>query len=87
VMVETKSGPRCQPVTLTTSFAPIRVAIPSGTGYNVTARTSFGRIHSDHELTVSGGIAPDALSGKIAGGGCELRLTGQNGNIDILKSQ
>ena len=84
VMVETKSGQRCQPVSLSTSFGPIRVSIPPGTGYNVTARTSFGRVHSNHEITISGGISPDALTGKIAGGGCELRLMGQNGNIDIL---
>jgi len=87
VLVETKSGQRCQPISLTTSFSPIRVVIPAGVGYNVTAKTSFGKIHSEHELTISGGISPDFLTGKIAGGGCELRLTGQNGNIDIVKGK
>ena len=57
-----------------------------GVGYDVTAKTSFGQIRSEPPLTVSGAVAGDAfVSGKIAGGGCELRLTNQNGSIDIVK--
>jgi hypothetical protein len=36
-------------------------------------------------MTVSGAIAGDSINGKINGGGCEMRLTNQNGNIDIVK--
>ena len=36
-------------------------------------------------MTVSGAIAADSITGKISGGGCEMRLTNQNGNIDIVK--
>ena len=86
VTVASRPGQRCQPISVQTSFGPIRVSLPSGMGYNVTARTSFGRIHSDEDMTVSGDFRPDSMSGKIAGGGCDLRLTGQNGSIDILKS-
>jgi hypothetical protein len=85
VTVEARRGPKCQPISLRTSFGPIRMTVPSGSGYNLTARTSFGRIHSDAEISVTGDVSPDALTGKIGGGGCELRLMGQNGNIDILK--
>jgi hypothetical protein len=85
VAVEPRQGARCQAIGVQTSFAPIRVALPAGPGYNVTARTSFGSIHSEHEMTLTGDVARDAVSGKIAGGGCELRLMDQNGNIDILK--
>jgi hypothetical protein len=85
VTVEAKTGQRCQPISLRTSFGPIRVTVPNGAGYNVTARTSFGRINSEPEVTVSGPLSPDALTGKIAGGGCELRLMDQNGSIDILR--
>jgi hypothetical protein len=56
-------------------------------GYNVTARTTFGRIHSEPDLTISGSVGGDVLTGKIAGGGCELKLTDQNGSIDILKGR
>jgi hypothetical protein len=61
------------------------VTVPAGVGYTVTARTTFGKIHSEADLTVNGQIGEGAVDGKIAGGGCELRLTGQNSNIDILK--
>jgi hypothetical protein len=86
VTVEAKPSQRCQPISLRTSFGPIRVTVPGGVGYNVTARTSFGRVRSEPELTVSGEMSPEAISGKIGGGGCDLRLMGQNGSIDILRA-
>jgi len=85
VTAEARAGARCQPVSLQTTFAPIRVTVPSGGGYNVTAHTSFGRIHSQHEIQVSGDLSPQSIAGKIGGGGCEMRLSGQNGDIEILK--
>jgi hypothetical protein len=86
VVVDAKGGAGCKPISLRTTFGPIRVTTPRGTGYNLTARTSFGRIHTDpgSQVTLSGDITPDNLNGKIGAGGCDLRLTGQNGNIDIL---
>ena len=86
VTVDMRGGARCQPVSLGTTFGPIRVTIPSGAGYNLTARTTFGRIHSQHEIQVSGELSPQAITGRIGAGGCELRLTGQNGNIELLKN-
>lgn len=86
VIVEAKGGAKCQPISLRTTFGPIRVTIPAAGGYNVTARTSFGRIHSDADITVTGNLSPDSLTGKIGSGGCDLRLMDQNGNIDILKN-
>jgi hypothetical protein len=85
VTVQAKPGQRCQPISLHTSFSPIRVTVPGGAGYNVTARTSFGRIHTDVDMTIAGEIGGNELTGKIGGGGCELRLINQNGNIDIVK--
>ncbi|HTS65497.1 MAG TPA: hypothetical protein VMH28_25925 [Candidatus Acidoferrales bacterium] len=85
INVSLQPGQGCKPVVLHTSFAPIQLALPAGAKYDVTAKTSFGRIHSEHDLTVNGAIGGDQLSGKMGGGGCELRLTNQNGNIDILK--
>lgn len=76
----------CQPLTLRTTFAPMRVAIPAGLGYTVAARTSFGKISSEPEIAASGALNGDTLNGKIAGGGCELRLNNSNGSIDIMKS-
>jgi len=84
VTVRMKATQRCQPISINTSYSPIRVTVPRGAGYNLTARTSYGRITSQPEMAVSGQIGGDSLSGKIAGGGCDLRLIDQNGNIDIL---
>jgi len=85
VAASPKAGQVCKPIGLRTSFAPLQVTLPEGVGYNVSSKTSFGRIHSQYEMTVSGQIGNDELNGRIGGGGCDLRLTNQNGNIDILK--
>jgi DUF4097 and DUF4098 domain-containing protein YvlB len=85
VSVDPRAAPRCQPISLRTSFGPIRVTVRNGVGYNVTARTSFGRIRSEPDMTVSGEVSPDALAGKVNGGGCDLRLLDQNGGIDIVR--
>jgi hypothetical protein len=34
---------------------------------------------------VSGSVGGESLSGKIGDGRCELTLTNNNGNIDLLK--
>jgi len=78
--------PSCPSLILRTSFAPIRVYLPTGTGYAVTAKTSFGRINSELPLTVSGSLGNDSLTGKIGNGECDLNLTNTNGNIDILQA-
>ena len=74
----------CQPISVRTTFAPVRITVPRGMGYDMTARTSFGRITSQPPMTVSGQIDGDSLTGKIGNGGCELKLIDQNGNIDIV---
>jgi DUF4097 and DUF4098 domain-containing protein YvlB len=85
VAVTAKPAGGCKPIVLRTTFAPIRVTIPNGIGYTVSAHTTFGKIRSEADLTLNGQIGEGAIEGKIAGGGCELRLIGQNSNIDILK--
>jgi len=87
VIVEPKGGQGCKPISLRTSFGPIRVTAATGFGYDVTARTSFGRIHSDLEMTVTGEVSNQDVQGKIRGGGCEMRLMDQNGDIEIVKGR
>jgi len=77
----------CRDIALKTSFSSIRVRVPDGLGYNVTARTSFGRISTDLPITATGGIGPESLNGTIGSGGCQLRLSNANGNIEINKAQ
>ncbi len=38
-------------------------------------------------VTATGTIGSDSLNGKIGNGGCELRLTDSNSNIEILKAK
>jgi hypothetical protein len=77
----------CRDIALKTSFSSIRVRIPDGLGYNVTARTSFGRISTDLPITATDGIGPESLNGTIGSGGCQLQLTNANGSIEINKAQ
>jgi DUF4097 and DUF4098 domain-containing protein YvlB len=79
------TGKDCQKVSLKTSFALIRLALPEGSGYAVTARTSFGKISSEIPVTASGQLSEGSLTGKIGDGNCELTLTNNNGNIEITR--
>jgi hypothetical protein len=76
----------CRDISLKTSFSSIRVRIPDGVGYNVSARTSFGRVSSELPVTATGNIGGDSLNGTIAGGGCLLQITDSNGSIEIARA-
>jgi hypothetical protein len=76
----------CRDISLKTSFSSIRVRIPDGVGYNLTARTSFGRVSSELPVTATGNIGGDYLTGMIGAGGCQLQLTDSNGSIEIAKA-
>ncbi len=87
-------GKACQGFQFSPPFVPdtwpasaIRVRIPEGVGYNLLARTSFGRISSELPVTSTGSIGGDSLSGTIGAGGCQLQLTDSNGSIEIAKAQ
>jgi hypothetical protein len=85
MLSEARTSGGCKSVTAKTSFSPIQVRLAEGNGYNVSARTSFGRISSELPITTSGQMGGDSLNGKIGNGGCTLSLTNSNGNIEILK--
>jgi hypothetical protein len=75
----------CQPITIRTSFSTVRVRLSSDASYKVEARTSFGKIRSDFPINVMGSMSSDQLNGTIGSGRCEMRLTDNNGAIEILK--
>jgi DUF4097 and DUF4098 domain-containing protein YvlB len=75
----------CRDILLKTSFSSIRVQVPQGLGYNLTAHTSFGRISSELAVTSTGSIGGDTLNGTIGSGGCTLQLNNANGSIEITK--
>lgn len=81
-----RPGSGCRDISLRTSFSSIRVAIPAGIGYNVTAHTSFGRVSSELPITASGEVGGESLNGTIGSGGCALQLNDSNGSIEIVKA-
>jgi len=76
----------CKPISIRSSFAPVRLRLPANASYRLTATTSFGKINSELPMNVSGSVSSDSLSATIGGGKCELRIVNNNGNVDILKS-
>jgi DUF4097 and DUF4098 domain-containing protein YvlB len=76
----------CQPIAIRTSFSLLSVHLQPDASYRVLARTSFGKIRTDFPLSVSGSISNDDVDGVIGAGHCEMRLTDNNGTIEILKS-
>jgi hypothetical protein len=76
----------CRDISLKTSFSSIHVRVPDGVGYNLAARTSFGRVSSELPVTATGNIGGDSLNGTIGAGGCQLQLTNSNGSIEIAKA-
>jgi hypothetical protein len=77
----------CDPIRLSTKFGPIKVAVPEGGDYDLIASTKFGKIHSSVTIAMQGQMSLENMSGKIGRGGCELRLTNDNGGIDISASR
>ena len=86
-VVASRPSSGCHDISLKTSFSSIRVAIPEGVGYSLTAHTSFGRVNTELPITATGSMGGDSLSGTIGAGGCQLQLSDSNGNIDIVKSR
>lgn len=82
-----KKSAACEPVRLSSKFGNIKVAVPEGADYDLSARTKFGKIHTDVTITLQGQISTENMVGKIGRGGCELRLINDNGGIDISASQ
>lgn len=76
----------CNPITLHTSFSRLRVHLPAEANYRVFAKTSFAHVRSDFPLTVAGLLSEGEVNGTLGSGQCEMRLTNNNGSIEILKT-
>nr|MBI3404168.1 hypothetical protein [Acidobacteriota bacterium] len=76
----------CNNVLLDTSFSPIRVYLPEDGSYSITAKTSFGKITSELQMTVQGVVSGDSLTGTVGKGECKVQLTNSNGSISILRA-
>jgi hypothetical protein len=85
ITVTSNASGGCQPITIKTTFGPVKLTLPDNASYNVSASTSFGGISTDFPVTVSGQTTSESITGKIGNGGCELKVTDSNGRIEILK--
>jgi DUF4097 and DUF4098 domain-containing protein YvlB len=81
----TANGSNCRPITIRTSFSPIRLRLPANASYRVSANTSFGKISSELPINASGTLSEGSISGMIGSGQCELRINNNNGDIAIQK--
>jgi DUF4097 and DUF4098 domain-containing protein YvlB len=75
------------PHSLKSEFGNIKLIIPAEASLAVDLQTEFGKIVSDFEITVSGNMDEKHLSGKINGGGEDLTVKTNNGNITLQKSK
>lgn len=89
VRIETGSGhitAQGQPKgnwTLRTGSGDIDVAFPATAGYNLSAHTGFGNIHTTAEMTVQGNVGGHEVHAQVHGGGALVELSTSSGSIHI----
>jgi len=71
------------PHNIASDFGNITLTLPAETALNVDLQTDLGKISSDFEITVSGALENNHWVGKFNGGGEELTVKTNNGNITI----
>ncbi len=62
----------------------ISVKLPSDMGFELSAHTSSGRVHTDHPVTMQGSVSPREIRGKVRGGGPLIEASTSSGSIRIL---
>jgi DUF4097 and DUF4098 domain-containing protein YvlB len=68
---------------LHTGSGNIRLAIGSGSGFNLHVHTGSGSIHSDLPITVLGTMGLHELKGAVGGGGPEVEVSTGSGDVEI----
>ena len=61
-------GTKCSPVSIKSSFGPVRLYLPEDAAFTVNAHTSFGKITTQLPLTISGSPSSDTLTGRLGDG-------------------
>jgi len=70
---------------LKTHSGRVEFIIPSGSAFDLDARTFSGSIKSDFDITVRGKISKKSLNGSVNGGGAEVELNTFSGNVYLKK--
>lgn len=68
---------------LRTASGDLDVQFPPSAGYELSARTGSGSIHTTAELTTTGTINPHTVHGTVHGGGALVELSTSSGSINI----
>jgi hypothetical protein len=68
---------------LHTGSGDVSVRFPADAAFDLSARSSSGRIETNREITVSGTLNPRELHGKVKGGGNLVDLSTSSGSIQI----
>jgi DUF4097 and DUF4098 domain-containing protein YvlB len=71
------------PHRISSDFGNVTLTLPADTALNVDLQTDSGKISSDFEISVSGALDTMHWVGKFNGGGEELTVKTNNGNITI----
>lgn len=71
------------PHSISSDFGNVTLTLPAETALNVDLQTEFGKITSAFEITVSGALDENHWVGKFNGGGADLTVKTNNGNITI----
>jgi putative adhesin len=78
----------CNPVSLRTTYAPIKIGLASNASYTVNAHTTYGTINTEVPYTITSKNASETSStesGVIGNGQCKMELTTTNGSITITR--
>lgn len=68
---------------MSTGSGGISLRLPAEAAFDLEAKTSSGRIHSNHPILVQGAIGARELRGKVRGGGVLVAVSTGSGNIRI----
>ena len=71
------------PHVFTSDYGGIRLNLPEDSALDFDLQTEFGSIASEFEMTVKGKIEEKHWQGRINGGGAELTVNTNNGNIEL----
>ncbi len=69
-----------------TSNGSIDISLAADAEFNLTAKTSRGRISTDFPITIQGNISKKHIAGTVGHGGPEVRLKTSNGGIALRRS-
>ncbi len=81
--VEVDGSPKSSHWDIQSSSGGVRVSLPTGTAFELDARTASGRISTTHPLTVSGTIGRNSLHGVAIRPDNHIQIRASSGNVSV----